>query len=342
MSDKPKIYASCKAGCLWETVHKSDFEKSASHILQYPQEDGTYLLEVGKEYKIFAPKIGKSFDCSLIVNTQIWGADVPKVISTPCEDKYADSFVFRLLGFESVSDSGDTMVYEISGVRYSEVVSDVGIACDFVNCTISGATRVLLYNADATITGVQGEKGDKGDTGAKIVSNTYKGQDENGGYIYTLTFDDGSTYDYTIPKDTSHLLDAYPIDSIYISNTYTSPAELFGGTWTQIYSKFLVAAEFDASSGGTATYQGLSAGGSKDAVVVKHNHTFEVVTGDSLYTPFNYASLNATGSQYNYPSVGTGAGSDSNGYIRLTESGVDGTDKNLPPYMAVYMWRRTA
>lgn len=31
---KPKIYANCKAGCLWETVHKDDFQSSAAFIKQ--------------------------------------------------------------------------------------------------------------------------------------------------------------------------------------------------------------------------------------------------------------------------------------------------------------------
>ena len=29
MSDKPKIFGTCAAGCLWETIHKSDLEPYA-------------------------------------------------------------------------------------------------------------------------------------------------------------------------------------------------------------------------------------------------------------------------------------------------------------------------
>lgn len=33
MSDnKPKIYGFCKAGCQWETVHKGEFDASATWI----------------------------------------------------------------------------------------------------------------------------------------------------------------------------------------------------------------------------------------------------------------------------------------------------------------------
>ena len=32
MKNKPRIFAGCKAGCLWETVHKSDFQSLAVSI----------------------------------------------------------------------------------------------------------------------------------------------------------------------------------------------------------------------------------------------------------------------------------------------------------------------
>ena len=54
MSNLPKIYGNCKAGCLWETVHRSEFEKSASIVKVFPNEDGAYTLDIGKKYKIKA------------------------------------------------------------------------------------------------------------------------------------------------------------------------------------------------------------------------------------------------------------------------------------------------
>jgi hypothetical protein len=52
MSNKPRIYANCPAGCRWETVHKSDFDKSAAYIKQYADSDGCFHLDIGKTYKI--------------------------------------------------------------------------------------------------------------------------------------------------------------------------------------------------------------------------------------------------------------------------------------------------
>lgn len=51
MSNKPKIYANCKAGCSWETVHKDDFQRSAAFVRQNVEDNGTYkefILEAGQ------------------------------------------------------------------------------------------------------------------------------------------------------------------------------------------------------------------------------------------------------------------------------------------------------
>lgn len=46
----------------------------------------------------------------------------------------------------------------------------------------------------------------------------------------------------------------YPVGSIYLSYVSTSPASLFGGSWTQITGRFLRAAN-DVSTGGSDTWQ---------------------------------------------------------------------------------------
>jgi len=63
----------------------------------------------------------------------------------------------------------------------------------------------------------------------------------------------------------------YPVGSIYMSVNSTSPATLFGGTWERIQDRFLLAAGSSYSAGGT--------GGSADATLPSHTHTF---TGSSV------------------------------------------------------------
>ena len=111
----------------------------------------------------------------------------------------------------------------------------------------------------------------------------------------------------------------YPVGTIYTNKTdSTSPATLFGfGTWVAIEDSFLI--------GASGTYAAESTGGSKDAIVVAHTHTIPIY-GDS-----SAGSVTAR--------AGTGG---LNGNEVTSSTGSSGTDANLPPYVAVYMWERTA
>ena len=149
MSKKPKINATCAAGCLWETVHRSEFEASASHIEQYVDESGYCNLEKGKEYKIFAEKnTDNQFTCSLVFAHSAGSI----IIENENTDKYAESFVFRMVDI-SINGSDITLVYELAGVRYEETITASSNPTLLTKnyLYVSGATKVLIYNADATI-----------------------------------------------------------------------------------------------------------------------------------------------------------------------------------------------
>jgi hypothetical protein len=52
-----------------------------------------------------------------------------------------------------------------------------------------------------------------------------------------------------------NLLDViYPIGSVYITSTTTSPASLVGGTWTQITNKYLYCSTTPKQNGGSASH----------------------------------------------------------------------------------------
>lgn len=174
MSRKPKIYAFCDAGCKNETVHKSDFDASASHIEQYIEEDGNCYLEVGKEYKIFATKdTDNQFACSVIFAYNAGSAVSAHTIENENTDKYAESFVFRMLG-ATISGSDITLVYELAGVRYEETItaSSTPTLLTENGLYVSGATKVLLYNEDA-----------------QIVAGNGDSETENGGNSSSMTVD---------------------------------------------------------------------------------------------------------------------------------------------------------
>lgn len=60
MSNKPKVYGTCDAGCRWQVPHMSDLERSAAYIKQnHALTDATlgygYALEAGKTYLLTLP-----------------------------------------------------------------------------------------------------------------------------------------------------------------------------------------------------------------------------------------------------------------------------------------------
>ena len=152
--------------------------------------------------------------------------------------------------------------------------------------------------------------------------------------------------------------DVYPIGAIYTSVNSTNPSILFGGTWQRLEDTFLYATSGTADTGYQAT------DGSKDAVVVKHNHTQNAHNHSPNSHSFLQSnvdiSINGTGravtssggsnwhylyiSDANYKSGSTInlSGTTANKTATNQEKGVDGTNKNMPPYMKVYMWKRTA
>ena len=155
----------------------------------------------------------------------------------------------------------------------------------------------------------------------------------------------------------NNLIDiVYPVGSIYMSVNTVSPSVLFGfGVWERIEGQFLL--------GSGTTYENGSTGGSADSVVVSHNHTQNshthnapsnrkfVLVGDGAnwsYTSKIKIRTDGSGTAYYYPH----SNSDIGGLMELAETagasptinstGEDGTGKNMPPYIAVNIWKRTA
>ena len=119
----------------------------------------------------------------------------------------------------------------------------------------------------------------------------------------------------------------HPVGSIYQSTDATSPADLFGGTWEQIKDVFLLAAGDSHAAGST--------GGEEEhiltaAEMANHTHGYDY-TGQSITEGVNAIRLyKAASTQYN-------------AYTGKATSNCGGqAHNNMPPYLAVYTWRRTA
>lgn len=115
----------------------------------------------------------------------------------------------------------------------------------------------------------------------------------------------------------------YPIGSIYISAVSTSPSALFGGSWERIKDTFLLAAgdKYSAGAkGGEATHT-LTV-----SEMPSHYHNSQGWARLSGGSNGNQALL-ADGIDTNLHTLSTGGGQAHN---------------NMPPYLAVYVWKRTA
>ena len=139
----------------------------------------------------------------------------------------------------------------------------------------------------------------------------------------------------------------FPVGTIYTAIVSTNPGTLLGfGTWTA-FGAGRVLVGFNSANALFDTAE--ETGGSADAVVVSHTHTF---TGTAL-------APHAHDFVANYPDIYDGAsnGNDNVGtaQTRTTTSvsggtpagtnsteGVSGTNANYQPYITVYMWKRTA
>ena len=144
---------------------------------------------------------------------------------------------------------------------------------------------------------------------------------------------------------------AYPVGSIYtnVANA-TNPSVLLGfGTWVS-FGAGRVMVGHDSTDSLFDTVG--ETGGSKDAVVVAHSHTATSSTEGSHTHSYERSNLGSERRVASYqgwtdsPLYGsftsTGVAGSHNHSITVNSSGVSGANKNIQPYITVYMWKRTA
>lgn len=166
----------------------------------------------------------------------------------------------------------------------------------------------------------------------------------------------GTDYGATLPSspvtnqlffqtaETNFVLDnVYPIGSIYMNVNSTNPGTLFGGTWEQIQGKFLLgmSSSYPAGSQGgeashTLTTEEMPSHGHNPAnqsgyfgFITNSKKAFEVgdmgvQSGSGRYYPYSTTAFDIIRN----PLTGTTGGGKSH--------------NNMPPYLSIYIWKRTA
>ena len=106
----------------------------------------------------------------------------------------------------------------------------------------------------------------------------------------------------------------YPVGSIYMNVNSTNPGTLFGGTWEQIQGKFLL--------GMSSSYPAGSSGGEEQTTVSLQDLTLA-----------SYSSA---------PPATNSSGNTSYSTVAINKNWSTSSNTNMPPYLSVYIWKRTA
>lgn len=130
----------------------------------------------------------------------------------------------------------------------------------------------------------------------------------------------------------------YPVGSIYMSVSPTDPSALLGGTWEQLKDRFLLAAG--------DTYAGGTTGGE-----ASHKLTIDEIASHTHGEKLHIAQIgdvelrggdNAGTKSYQLTKAATDGRNGSEPQVQTSHAGGGKAHNNMPPYLAVYMWERTA
>ena len=220
--------------------------------------------------------------------------------------------------------------YKTSGGNYSDNIEATNITLNNNTYTATISLTGLDYKETYTFQAFTIDKIKSVNSAEKVIKTTP---------VFSWSNDD---FEFNVPVKFSGktLFDiVYPVGAIYMSVSEISPATLFGGTWEQIQNRFLLAAGSSyaaGNTGGEATHT-LTAN-----EMPSHTHALRANTswGESE-TLAPWAQY--FGSNILYDVGASGGTITSSYYYDVTQhAGGGGSHNNMPPYLVVYMWKRTA
>ena len=162
-------------------------------------------------------------------------------------------------------------------------------------------------------------------------------------------FEKFSKFNQLLEKLKIELLDlSHPVGCLYWSEKATDPSELFGGTWVRIKDSFVWAAgdieEITYTKDGEIVTEKLTVG--KTGGEATHTLTVEEMPEHKHDKILMGAGGNYQITYLNVGDLGSGqsAGVGVNGSQPIYTSTAGGSQphNNMPPYIAMYCWKRTA
>lgn len=200
-----------------------------------------------------------------------------------------------------------------------------------------------------------------------IATYARKLKDRSGNYICPVTraeqvyFSDNSKLSKLTP---------YPVGAWFFSSDATSPASLFGGSWTQMRDRFIVGAGNKYGREGTG---GADSVALTEATIPKHTHVIPALSGSTNSAGSHSHPISRNGQLFAWPGgsqtgiytaksfQGWNQGNVYAGDVSLTtnssgshthtvttkagttgSTGGGGGHENRPAYIAIYMWKRVS
>ena len=211
--------------------------------------------------------------------------------------------------------------YKAGSGNYSDNIEVTNITLNNNTYTATISLTGLDYKETYTFQAFTIDKIKSANSAEKVIKTTP---------VFSWSNDD---FEFNVPVKFSGkaLFDiVYPVGSIYMSVSSTSPEILFGGKWEQIQNRFLLAAGSSYTAGNT--------GGEATHTLTKNEmptHSHEIYSG--------YGDVVSNVSDaYRYQTWGSSDRGWKTGNLGTSNIGGGKAHNNMPPYLVVYMWKRTA
>lgn len=263
------------------------------------------------------------------------------------------NWTIKNLTASAYTGSGSVIIETLSDFSY-DILITVSDSITSSSKSTSVSTGYCIYHIPASGKGITFGGIAEGDgfnvkmpatfSGSISAGGNYNGQYVTGTWLQTtqatdlgrkptkVAVLDESGWIYSRALSSLILEAVYPVGSIYMSVNSTSPATLFGGTWEAIQGKFLLGAD------GGAYKAGNTGGEATHTLTVDEipKHTHSMYSGNSGAPD----TWEPDGGSYLVDSVTQ----DKHTWwasLGMNYAGGGAEHNNMPPYLAVYIWKRT-
>lgn len=211
----------------------------------------------------------------------------------------------------------------LGGVK---IGSNITVNSGTISLTKANVTSALGYTPPTTDTKYTLPTGNASTLGGvKLSDSTSSTSSTNGGVAATPAAVKAAIAEAKLA--------AWPIGSIYMTVSNTSPESLFGGTWERISERFLLGASGSFPAGAT--------GGEFAHTLTQSelpNYSLSVTNGSNVIRSKTGSSADA---YVQTQSGGWGIPNWESKTVTVASGGSGEAHNNMPPYLAVYMWKRT-